>query len=55
MDDVKESDDKKEIPAIKKKIGKTTYEVSMHFSSESKKCMEDKIMRLIENECDNIK
>lgn len=49
------SSDNQEIPNIKKKIGMTTYEVSMHFSSTSKESMEDKIERLIQNDYENLK
>lgn len=35
-----------------KRIGSTTYEVSVHFSRTSKETMEDKILRLIEREVD---
>ena len=33
-----------------KRIGSTTYVVSVHFSKTSKETMEDKIFRLIERE-----
>ncbi len=38
------------ILSIKKKIGRTTYEVSMHFSKSSKESMEDKVERHIQND-----
>lgn len=33
-----------------KKIGATTYDVSFHYSQQSKESMNDKILRLIEND-----
>ena len=39
-------------PALIKKIGRTTYEVSFHFSTTSKETMSDKIMRLIKRDAD---
>ena len=36
--------------AIQKRIGSTTYVVSVHFSKTSRETMEDKIFRLIERE-----
>lgn len=35
---------------ITKRIGSTTYKVSVHFSRTSKETMGDKIMRLIEKD-----
>ena len=46
---------KQEISNIKKRIGATTYEVAMHFSTSSKESMEDKIERLIQNDCIDLK
>ena len=37
-------------PALVKKIGKTTYELSLHFSQTSTERMSDKVMRLLEND-----
>ena len=37
-----------------KKIGKTTYRVTIHFSETSKETMSDKIKRLILNDCERI-
>ncbi|MCL2775369.1 MAG: transposon-encoded TnpW family protein [Oscillospiraceae bacterium] len=37
-------------PKIVRKICKTTYEVSVHFSKTSRETLSDKITRLIENE-----
>lgn len=37
-------------PALVKKIGRTTYEVSFHFSTTSTETMSDKIMRLIKRD-----
>ncbi len=33
-----------------KKIGNTTYDVSFHYSQQSRESMNDKIIRLIEND-----
>ena len=41
-----------EQPAIVKKIGNTTYQVKIHFSTTSKETMSDKIKRLIINDCE---
>ena len=35
---------------FKKRIGSTTYVVSVHFSGTSRETIEDKIMRLVESE-----
>ena len=35
---------------LRKRIGSTTYIVSVHFSDKSKETLEDKIIRLIESE-----
>ena len=43
-----------EQPAIVKKIGNTTYQVKIHFSTTSKETMSDKIKRLIINDCEKI-
>ncbi len=37
-------------PALVKKIGKTTYRVTIHFSTTSRETMSDKIKRMIRNE-----
>ena len=37
-------------PVMVKKIGKTTYRVTIHFSETSKETMSDKIKRLILND-----
>ena len=39
-----------DIPALVKKIGKTTYKVRVHFSDSSNETMKDKIMRMLKNE-----
>jgi hypothetical protein len=35
---------------FKKKIGKTAYDVSVHFSKTSKESLEDKLLRMIDND-----
>ena len=37
-------------PTFTRKIGKTTYQVSVHFSETSKETLDDKIKRLILND-----
>lgn len=37
-------------PKFTKQIGKTTYEVTVHFSQTSTETLTDKIKRLIQNE-----
>jgi hypothetical protein len=37
-------------PDIVKRIGNTTYKINVHFSTTSKETMDDKIMRLIQND-----
>lgn len=39
-----------DIPALVKKIGKTTYKVHVHFSNTSTETMSDKIKRMLKNE-----
>jgi hypothetical protein len=41
---------KNECPALVKKIGKTTYRVTIHFSATSRETMSDKIKRMLRNE-----
>ena len=37
-------------PIFKRKIGKTTYKVRVHFSNTSTETMSDKIKRMLKNE-----
>jgi hypothetical protein len=39
-----------ERPALVKKIGKTTYRVTIHFSATNRETMSDKIKRMLRNE-----
>ena len=48
-----ETEQKQEIPKITKKVGGTTYEVLIHFSKTSTESMNDKILRLIQNDAVN--
>ena len=41
-------------PALVKKIGKTTYKVTIHFSTTSTETMSDKIKRMLKNEVSNM-
>ena len=43
-----QADTERKIKTLERKIGKTTYEVSLHFSQTSKERMSDKVMRLLE-------
>ena len=43
----KQTIDKEQCPHIKKKIGRTTYNVAIHLSKTSRETMTDKINRLI--------
>ena len=43
----KQTTDKEQCAHIKKKIGRTTYNVAIHFSKTSRETMTDKINRLI--------
>ncbi len=38
-----------------KKIGNTTYDVSFHYSQQSRESMNDKIIRLIKNDMQGMK
>lgn len=38
------------VPALVRKIGKTTYKVRVHFSTTSTETMSDKIKRMLKNE-----
>lgn len=40
---------------ITKKIGNTTYDVSFHYSRQSRESMNDKIIRLIKNDMQGMK
>lgn len=42
-------------PTIMRKIGKTTYEVSLHFSKTSTENVQDKLRRIILNDCNGVK
>ena len=39
-----------ECPTLVKKIGKTTYRVTIHFSATNRETMSDKIKRMLRNE-----
>ena len=39
-----------ETPVLKQVIGRTTYEVALHFSQTSRETMADKVRRLILND-----
>jgi len=50
-----DSEDQARPVIMLKRIGSTTYEVSVHFSQTSKETVNDKIARLIKNETADIK
>lgn len=39
-----------EAPVIRRKIGKTTYLVRVHFNPESTETLQDKLQRMLEDE-----
>ena len=43
-----------ECPVLVKKIGKTTYRVTIHFSATNRETMNDKIKRMLRNEVNRI-
>lgn len=53
MTDKIETEPKQEVPKFITKVGNTTYEVHVHFSETSTENMNDKILRLIENDVAN--
>lgn len=42
-------------PALVKKIGKTAYRVTIHFSASNSETMSDKIKRMLRNEINQMK
>lgn len=42
-----------EAPVVRKKIGKTTYLVKVHFNPDSKETLQDKLERMLVNEVNN--
>ena len=42
-----------EAPVVRKKIGKTTYLVKVHFNPDSKETLQEKIERMLVNEINN--
>jgi len=43
-----------ECPVLVRKIGKTTYRVTIHFSATSRETMSDKIKRMLRNEVSQV-
>ena len=39
-----------EAPVVRRKIGKTTYLVRVHFNPDSKETLQDKLQRMLEDE-----
>ena len=39
-----------EAPVVRRKIGKTTYFVRVHFNPNSKEILQDKLQRMLEDE-----
>jgi len=52
-DAIKKAQEKRK--GFTKKIGNTTYDVSFHYSRQSRESMNDKIIRLIENDMQGMK
>lgn len=48
MEQIKE---KNEVSYFERKLGNTTYRVTVHFDENSQEAFEDKVKRLIVNEC----
>lgn len=46
---------REEQPDLVKRIGKTTYKVKVHFSETNKETMNDKIIRMLRNEVNQMK
>ena len=42
-----------ETPVVRRKIGKTTYLVKVHFNPDSKETLQDKLERMLVNEVNN--
>ena len=42
-----------EAPMVRRKIGKTTYLVKVHFNPDSKETLQDKLERMLVNEVNN--
>jgi len=51
---LRDTSDEREPVTMRKRIGSTTYVVSVRFSQTSRETMQDKILRLIESEVDKI-
>ena len=49
---LRDTSDEREPVTMRKRIGSTTYVVSVRFSQTSRETMQDKILRLIESEVD---
>ena len=39
-----------EVPVVRRKIGKTTYLVRVHFNPDSTETLQDKLQRMLEDE-----
>ena len=52
-DTIKRAQEKRK--GFTKRIGNTTYDVSFHYSRQSRESMNDKIIRLIENDMQGMK
>ncbi len=42
-----------EAPVVRRKIGKTTYLVKVHFNPDSKETLQEKLERMLVNEVNN--
>lgn len=54
MNELKTANTTEQIPVVRKKIGKTTYIVKLHFSKTSKQTLNDKIMRLVKSDIEKM-
>lgn len=55
MNELKTENTTEQVPVVRKKIGKTTYLVKLHFSKTSTHTMQDKINRLIKNDIEKMR
>ncbi|MCI9086749.1 MAG: hypothetical protein HFE51_10080 [Clostridia bacterium] len=54
MNELKTANITEQVPVVRKKIGKTTYIVKLHFSKTSKQTLNDKIMRLVKSDIEKM-
>lgn len=54
MNELKTANTTEQVSVVRKKIGKTTYIVKLHFSKTSKQTLNDKIMRLVKSDIEKM-